>query len=107
MVVKCCRFCLCMKSKTVNERMFLDNELTVSETVDPEEILWENLETKGSIALKQLLLYIFTLILVCFAFAVIVCIEAGRRAIESHQPFKQCPNMPIRKTDAYLDHINP
>lgn len=87
--------------------MFLDHELTVSATVDPEEILWENLGTKGSAMVKQLLLYSFTLLLVCVAFAFIVCIEAGRRAIESHRPFKQCPNVPILKEDAYLDFVNP
>lgn len=107
MLVKCFRFCLCMKSQTVNERMFLNHELTVSQTVDPEEILWENLESKGNHYLKQVCLYGFTLFLATFAFAVIVCIEAGRRAIESHMPFKRCPTMEIKKTDAYLDHINP
>jgi hypothetical protein len=71
--------------------MFLNQELAVRATVNPEEILWENLEDKGSAVLKQVALYAFTAVLVCVAFSIIVCIEAGRRAIESYRPFKQCP----------------
>lgn len=101
------RCLFCIKSKQQQKKEFLKQELTVEESIEPDEIIWENLSfTAGTTGGRKLIMNGMSVATLLFSALIAIAMEGQKEYIATKFPPLDCPDKPIDKPDAYEDVIS-
>lgn len=102
------RCLFCIKSKQQQKKEFLRQELTVEESIEPDEIIWENLSfTAGTTGGRKLIMNGMSIATLIFSSMIAIAMEGQKEYINAKFPPLDCPDRMITKEEAYKDITGP
>lgn len=103
-VQKCLRRICCIKNKQQQKREFQFNEIDVKQSVEPDEILWENMSfTKKDTSVRQNVIHVIAICVSILSAAVVLLLDFARQKALKENPKIDCPSEEFTPEQTYYD----